>query len=407
MRTTACVIGLACLIAGDAIASDLPRIFMTSTSGTGDLSTWPDAHGQTGLAAADEICRTRATAASLSDADQYIALLSDSNDDAYCRWHGDTGKRAANCNQAAFPTGAGPWYRMDDLAQMDVAESATGNGTEAGYVPRHILYDEFGTALEPANESADLAFTATLTDGSADAANTCSDWTAANGNVGIGNPFYGFGNIAAGSWTCDQTLRLICLEKGQHGPALAHARPPSARVAFVTSSVGNGGLSSWPGAGGATSLDAADNICRAHAAQAGLELPETFKAWLSTSTVDAIDRIVNDGVWYRVDGVRFAGSIAGLVNGLRESPLQIDENGHATQPTDTVWTGTDTSGHSTGFTCADWTSGVDSAFGSLGQELAADGLWTELQFFAPGCSDPFPHLYCLGDNDSLFLDDFD
>ena len=338
---------------------------------------------------------------------QYIALLSDSNDDAYCRWHGDTGKRAANCNQAAFPTGAGPWYRMDDLAQMDVAENATGDGSEGGYVPRHILYDEFGTALDPTNESADLAFTATLTDGSADAANTCSDWTSVTGDVKLGNPFYGFGNIYGAAWTCDQPLRLICLEKGQHGPPLTRSRPPSARVAFVTSSVGNGDLSSWPDASGAVSLEADDNICRAHAEQAGLALPETFKAWLSTSTFDAIDRFVNDGVWYRVDGVRLTGSITGLVNGLLESPPQLDENGHVTLAVDTVWTGTGTDGRSTGNTCADWSEGTDNAFGSLGQDLAATGVWTKLAFFAPGCSDPFPHLYCFGDNDSLFLADFD
>jgi hypothetical protein len=407
MRIHMYVAGLACFVAGNAIATDLPRVFMASVSGTGNLSTWPDAHGMTGLQAADEICRTRAAAAALADADQYIALVSDSQDDAYCRLHGDTGKRAANCNQAAFPTGAGPWYRMDDLAQMDVAENATGDGSEGGYVPRHILYDEFGTALDPTNESADFAFTATLTDGSADAANTCSDWTSASGDVGLGNPFYGFGNIAGGSWTCDQSLRLICLEKGHHGPPLARSRPPSARVAFTTSSAGAGDLSSWPDAGGAVSLDAADNICRAHAARAGLALPDSFKAWLSTSSVDAIDRFVNDGVWYRVDGVRLTGSIAGLFNGLLESPPQLDENGHVAFATDSVWTGTNPDGRSGGSTCADWTAGTDQSFGGIGQGLATTGLWTEIVFFHPGCSDPFPHLYCFGDNDSLFMASFE
>ncbi|HKE49695.1 MAG TPA: hypothetical protein VKB52_16635 [Rhodanobacteraceae bacterium] len=407
MRIHLCVAGLACLVAGHATATDLPRVFMTSVSGNGDLSTWPDAHGLTGLAAADEICRTRAEAATLADADQYIALLSDSHDDAYCRWHGDTGKRAANCNQAVFPTGAGPWYRMDDLAQMDVAQNAVGDGTQGGYVPRHILYDELGTALDPTNESADLAFTATTTDGTGDAANTCGDWTSASGDVGLGNPFYGFGNIAGGSWTCDQSLRLICMEKGQHGPPLPRAHPPSARVVFTTSSAGSGDLSSWADAGGATSLDAADNICRAHAARAGLALPDSFKAWLSTSSVDAIDRIVNDGVWYRVDGVRFAGSIAGLVNGLLEAPPQLDENGRVAFATDSVWTGTTPDGRSSGSTCTDWNDGTDTSFGGVGQDLAVDSLWTKVAFFNPGCSDPFPHLYCLADNDSLFRGDFD
>ena len=88
---------------GRATASDLPRVFMTSTTGTGDLSTWADAHGLSGLAAADEICRTRAAAASLADADSYVAFLSDTRDDAYCRVHGLDGKRSDQCGAGALP----------------------------------------------------------------------------------------------------------------------------------------------------------------------------------------------------------------------------------------------------------------------------------------------------------------
>ena len=44
---------LVMLVACSAGAQDLPRIFMTSVSGNGDLSTWPDAHGQISLNAGD------------------------------------------------------------------------------------------------------------------------------------------------------------------------------------------------------------------------------------------------------------------------------------------------------------------------------------------------------------------
>jgi len=44
-------------------------------SGTGDLSSWPDARGSTGIAAADEICRTRAAAAGLENSLAYIATV--------------------------------------------------------------------------------------------------------------------------------------------------------------------------------------------------------------------------------------------------------------------------------------------------------------------------------------------
>jgi len=407
MRIAPCAAALACFFASHAFATDLPRVFLTSTSGTGNLSSWPDAHGMTGLDAADEICRTRADAVALAESDQYIALLSDTHDDAYCRLHGDHGKRASNCNQAEFPVGAGPWYRMDDLAALDVAQNFTGDDSTPGYVPRHILYDELGNALDPTDESTSFAFTATRADGSLDGNGTCADWSSENGDIALASPFYGFGFLGGTAWTCDQTLHLVCMEKGVHGPALTRSKAPSARVVFVTSSTGSGDLSSWPDAGAATSTSAGDAICSAHAARAGLSMPETFKAWLSTSAGDAIDRFANDGTWFRTDGVRFSGSIAGLVSGLRESPPQLDENGAILRTVESTWTGTGADGRSTGNTCLDWTSADNSAFGAIGQSLAANSLWTKTAFLNPGCASGLYHLYCFGDNDSLFLANFD
>ena len=89
MRYTFAII-VAAFFAGIAGATDLPRIFITSTTGKANLSTWPDAHGMTGLAAGDEICRTRAAATGIADATSYVAFLSDETNDAYCRLHGLT-----------------------------------------------------------------------------------------------------------------------------------------------------------------------------------------------------------------------------------------------------------------------------------------------------------------------------
>ncbi len=49
------------------------QVFVTSVKGSGDLSTWPDANGKTGIEAGDAICQARAQTAGLSGT--FIAWL--------------------------------------------------------------------------------------------------------------------------------------------------------------------------------------------------------------------------------------------------------------------------------------------------------------------------------------------
>src|SRR3972149_6970160 len=74
------------------LAAATRRMFVTSVTGTGDLSSWADAGG-------------------LPNAAGYRAWLSDSIDDAYCRLHNLTGKKASNCGEAVLPAAAGPRWR--------------------------------------------------------------------------------------------------------------------------------------------------------------------------------------------------------------------------------------------------------------------------------------------------------
>ena len=88
--------------------------FVTSVRGDADLDTWPvDGLTGTGLAAADQICVKLAEDAGLENAANFVAWISDSADDAYCRIHNLTGKKADNCGQADLPASAGPWVRTD------------------------------------------------------------------------------------------------------------------------------------------------------------------------------------------------------------------------------------------------------------------------------------------------------
>lgn len=396
---------VACLAfqAGDVAAQ--AHVFMTSSTGSGDLSSWPDASGATGLQAADAICRAHAEAGSLEGADEYVAWLSDSTDDAYCRAHGLGGTRSNLCGQAQEPIGAGPWSRIGGLPALDVLPLSMGSPGFPGYQPRHVLFDESGQPIpigDP-NIRTDLAFTATNT-GGAYAGASCGDWTSSTGEVILGSAYYGFGGFSSFMWDCDRSLRLICLREGQHGAPISRHPPPSARIVFASSTTGNGDLGSWPGAGGATGVEAGDAICRSEAIAAGLPLAGSFKAWLSTSAIAARDRFGFDGPWYRVDGVRVAASISEMVDGILDAPIQMTAAG-AELDRDSVWTGSNADGTSSGSNCGDW--GATAGSGEIGMTSAADMRWSESVLFDMGCAADLPRLYCLADNDSLYLDGFD
>jgi hypothetical protein len=109
----AVVVSGAQLAAPEAALAAFRRVFVTSVSGTGNLHSWPDAGGQSGVAAGDAICQARAAAGGLSNPGLYVAWLSDGTTDAYCHLHNLTGTKAANCGQGTLPAAAGPWLRTD------------------------------------------------------------------------------------------------------------------------------------------------------------------------------------------------------------------------------------------------------------------------------------------------------
>ena len=78
---------LLCFEPGESEATPVPwqpsaLVFVTSAYGTGDLSSWPNAGGETGIAAGDAICRSLAATAHLPAPDSFFAWLSDSTTDA-------------------------------------------------------------------------------------------------------------------------------------------------------------------------------------------------------------------------------------------------------------------------------------------------------------------------------------
>lgn len=182
---------------------------------------------------------------------------------------------------------------------------------------------------------------------------------------------------------------------GSVSPDASGPMPGSKRV-FVSSLRYSADLRS---AGGqATGLQSADYICQnlADAAQIG----GAWKAWISTSTVNAIDRIAGTGPWYRMDG-QLAFPNRARLGTTPLVPISIDEMGGAPDPFYEAWTGTALGGFKAplgnrqSVTCADWTSTIDSTLvGGVVGDIDANGAsWTNL---ATGYCSPFHRrLYCF------------
>jgi hypothetical protein len=372
------------------------RMFVTSVSGTGNLSSWADAGGQAGVDAGDAICQARAAAAGLPNATAYRAWLSDSLDDAYCRIHDLAGKKATNCGEPTLPAAAGPWWRTDG--------EPFGAGLPELVAPvQKILnvaaFDEFGIGF-----GLGAIWTGTSGDGVV-AANSCSGWTsAAPGSSGETGSSY----LTSWGWTqngwiaCSSDfLRLLCFESGVGDPLPAF--PAWGRLAFLTSAHGTGDLGGWPEAGGTTGLAAGDAICRSLAAAAGIRQPDSFKAWLSDASTNAIDRFDHDGPWLRLDGVAVATTKADLTDGTLASSIHFTDSGTYLDNWG-VWTGTLGVGTAASTHCASWTSGT-AGTGEAGSAWNTTFQWTQTS--EPACDFEWAYLYCLQDLPLVFFDGFD
>lgn len=105
-------------------------------------------------------------------------------------------------------------------------------------------------------------------------------------------------------------------------------------LTFTTSVVYDRDLKSAGDA--ASGLEGADALCARHAEAAGLA--GTWRAWLSDTHADALDRIRGDGPWARTDGQTAFLNPTSLET-VPAVPLNIDELGRQV-PNECVWTNT-------------------------------------------------------------------
>jgi hypothetical protein len=137
-------------------------------------------------------------------------------------------------------------------------------------------------------------------------------------------------------------------------------------VVFVSSEVKTGNLGGVAGA---------DALCIQLGKAANIP-GVTFRAWISTPTTNAIDRIKGTGPFKLVDGTVIAQDRTELASGKLRHGLDKDEKG-ATPPLaeDRVWTATGADGKYAGGDCAQWTGGQS---GRVGEAEQASDAWTTL-----------------------------
>jgi hypothetical protein len=267
--------------------------------------------------------------------------------------------------------------------------------------------------------TAQITLTGTLGDGTlastSGIANTCTDWTYAGASS---PPSLRAGLVAltldawtaTGVFSCNSTGRLLCFESGAAVVSKLPSFEQEGALAFATATTDGGNLGAWPQAAGATGLAAGDAICRNSAIAAAHPHAAGYVAWLSDLGVaHAIDRLVYDGSWKRLDGVEIATSKADLLAAdsfvyALQSPLNVTEWG-VYQDHQAI-TGTNTQGLATGTDCMGWTDGTNLQSADYGFPFDSRGSWTKQSSITVLCN-AFYRLYCFGSVPILFWDSFE
>ena len=165
---------------------------------------------------------------------------------------------------------------------------------------------------------------------------------------------------------------------------------PSYKRVFVTSTTHDGDMNDE----GGTGLTGADAICQAREDEQSLG--GTWKAWLSTDSVAAKDRIP-DSEYRLVDGTTIvANSKADLLDGTLDNPVAQTESGGAPPVFfgfTHVSTGTLVDGTVDGaYHCTAWTQGDGFSLARLGDATEAGSQWT--YGGSSGCQVTWP-IYCF------------
>lgn len=160
-------------------------------------------------------------------------------------------------------------------------------------------------------------------------------------------------------------------------------------IMFVTSTGYSGNLGGLAGA---------DTACQARAQAAGHA--GTYRAWLSTTTVNAIDRLSGAAGWMRVDGRPLAASASDVGHGKLLYPPRLDELGMDVGA-DTARTATTVGGVlATESDCGAWTNPSASLWVVAGNPAGSSTLFSVSG--SVHCNDQ-RRIYCFGVDKSVAM----
>ncbi len=198
-------------------------------------------------------------------------------------------------------------------------------------------------------------------------------WTVACGDVEPDCP--------AGTEGC-ACLDSAC-DAGLACAADAVCRSERGRRVFVTSRTFTGSLSMDDAVG----LEAADRLCQAAADTAGLG--GRFVAWLSSDSLDAIDRLRDTGPWRVVGTEQVAFATREALREIPEFAIDRTEGGVLIGGSNLVWTGTAVGGVAQE-TCGGFASTAVTA--TMGFAFSSGEQWTEAETRACNIQ---ARLYCF------------
>lgn len=137
-------------------------------------------------------------------------------------------------------------------------------------------------------------------------------------------------------------------------------------------------------------LTGADAICQAAATGATTPLTGTWKAWLSDSTTNAIDRMADVGPWFLVNNTTQVFASKAALTGNPAVAINMDQSGNTQSTAQPVWTNTLANGTKNTLNCSNWTSAAGN--GNTGNHGSASATWTEDG--GQPCASA-AHLYCF------------
>ncbi|MEZ4384945.1 MAG: hypothetical protein R3A79_26685 [Nannocystaceae bacterium] len=277
------------------------------------------------------------------------------------------------------PLTAGP-TSSGTTADIDV----TGGGATSSTTGDSTTEDPSTTDDSTSTTSgANTTSTSDATTGAATDAGLCGDGEVGEGEECDAGEDNGIGEY--GGCNDDCTLQPGCND-GEHQPEHEECDPSDPLfveaaictdactwdgvIVFVTSTTTTGELGGLAGA---------DAICQGLADDAGLQVPEKYRAWLSVGKMNAADRVpLVEDAYYRLDGEIIAANSVELLGGKLQSALMITETQEEVGSS-RVWTNSSPAGKTAvGGDCQSFSSANYDDKAPVGLSNKTDGQWTDI-----------------------------